>query len=167
MPSQTNEKTLEMAIEKALTGTCQEELAAATAAGHAAEEPRAIYGEGGSYSIDDASHYNARYAIDERRFWEFLEATQAEELDKLRRSPDWKLKILERYDRIAKKYGLLRILRKGLEVDDAHLTQFYQWPMASSSAAVKENFEKMISVSRGRCATTWTTNGKRSIWSCL
>jgi type I restriction enzyme, R subunit len=141
MPSATNEKALEMAIEKALTGTCLEELAA-VAGTMAADGPREIYGAGGTYLIGHSSAYNAKYAIDEVRFWHFLETTQPEELDKLKRSPDWKLKILERYDRIAKKYGLLRILRKGLEVDDAHFTLFYQYPMASSSATVKENFEK-------------------------
>lgn len=139
MPSQTNEKALEMAIEKALTGTCLEDLAAA---GMTASEPRAIYGAGGTYLVGDSAHFNATFAIDEVRFWHFLHATQREELAKLQRAPDWKRKILERYDRIVQKYGLLRVLRKGLEVDDAHFTLFYQWPMASSSPSVKANFEK-------------------------
>jgi type I restriction enzyme R subunit len=139
MASQTNEKALEMAIEKALTGTCLEELAAA---GLVAQDPRAIYNTGGTYHLGDASHFDAKYALDVHRFWHFLESTQQDELDKLKRAADWKLKILERYDRMVKKYGLLRILRKGLEVDDAHFTLFFQFPMASSSAVVKENFAK-------------------------
>lgn len=141
MPSQTNEKALEAAIEKALTGTTSEELQAAIALNTIAE-PRAIYGAAGNYHIGDASQYDAQYAIDTHHFWYFLNATQKDELAKLQRSPDWKTKILQRYDRIVKKYGLLHILRKGLDVDDAHFTLFYQWPMASSSAAVRENFEK-------------------------
>ena len=75
------------------------------------------------------------------RFWHFLEETQKEELEKLQRSADWKLKIQERYDRMVRKYGLLRLLRKGLEVEDAHFTLFYQLPLASSSQSVKDNFE--------------------------
>jgi type I restriction enzyme R subunit len=85
MPSPTNEKALEMAIEKALTGTCLEELAAMP--GLVARDPEAIYGSDGTYHIGDATHYNAKYAIDEHRFWQFLEATQKEELAKLKRSP--------------------------------------------------------------------------------
>ena len=42
-------------------------------------------------------------------FGTFLETTQKEELEKLQRSADWKLKILERYDRMVKEYGILRL----------------------------------------------------------
>ena len=37
---------------------------------------------------------------------------------------------------------MLRLLRKGLEVDDAHFTLFYVAPLASSGKAIKNNFEK-------------------------
>ena len=48
-----------------------------------------------------------------------------------------------------KKYGILRLLRKGLEVDDAHFTLLYVLPMASSSESVKKNFENnQFSVTR-------------------
>ena len=33
------------------------------------------------------------------------------------------------------------MLRKGLEVDDASFTLFFEWPLASSSDRVKANFE--------------------------
>src|SRR5690606_41586243 len=36
------------------------------------------------------SHFDAKYAIDTERFWDFLESTQEEELSKLKRSNDWK-----------------------------------------------------------------------------
>ncbi len=94
------------------------------------------------YYIGDANAFNAKYALDVIRFWHFLKETQQEELDKLQRSADWKLKILARYDRMVKKYGILRLLRKGLEVEDAHFTLLYQLPMASSSQVVKDNFKK-------------------------
>lgn len=147
MPSQTNEAALESAIEKALTGTSLEELkkVGGTIIGAAVEivEPLGPY-RGGvkGFYIGDSQDFNAQYALDERRFWHFLESTQKEELEKLKRSADWKLRILERFDRMVKKYGILRLLRKGLEVEDAHFTLLYQLPMASSSQAVKDNFEK-------------------------
>ena len=56
---------------------------------------------------------------------------------------------MERLDRLVKKYGILRLLRKGLEVDDAHFTLMYVLPLASSSVAVKTNFDNNeFSVSR-------------------
>ena len=146
MVSKTNEQALEAAIEKALTGTCLEELG--NGLNEVAEpqgivsEPVELYRGGNGFYIGTANDFNAQYAIDETRFWHFLESTQKDELDKLKRTADWKLKIVERLDRMIKKYGLLRLLRKGLEVEDAHFTLLYQVPMASSSQAVKDNFEK-------------------------
>nr|WP_319401757.1 type I restriction endonuclease subunit R [uncultured Carboxylicivirga sp.] len=136
MPSQTNEQALEAAIEKALTGTCREDIQTNQAA-----EPNEIYRSGNGFYMGNTHDFNAKYAIDEVRFWHFLENTQPKELEKLQRASDWKLKILERFDRLVKKYGLLRVLRKGLEVEDAHFTLLYQIPLASSSKAVKDNFE--------------------------
>jgi type I restriction enzyme R subunit len=144
MQSKTNEAALEMAIEKALTGFSSEALAASNLT-----EPLEQYRSGNGFYLGNPNDFNDKYAIDETRFWHFLESTQKEALDKLKRSGDWKLKILERYERLVKKYGILRLLRKGMEVDDAHFTLLYQVPMASSSQAVKDNFEKNeFSVSR-------------------
>ena len=90
-----------------------------------------------------------RYAIDEYRFWDFLQTTQKEELAKLQKQSDWKLKILERLDRMIKKYGIIKMFRKGLDVDDAHFTLLYPLPLASSSDTVKKNFESnQFSVTR-------------------
>lgn len=145
MPSQTNEAALEAAIEKKLTGTSLEEIKQEGDI----QEPKELYRSGNGYYIGYANDFNAKYAIDEVRFWHFLETTQPEELAKLQKQNDWKLKILERLDRLVKKYGILRLLRKGLEVDDAHFTLMYVLPLASSSPAAKTNFENNeFSVSR-------------------
>lgn len=136
MPSQTNEAALEATIEKKLTGSCLEELKKEGNIQERAEQ----YRSGNGYYIGHASDYNTKYAVDEVRFWHFLETTQKEELAKLQKQNDWKLKILDRLDRMIKKYGVLKLLRKGLEVDDAHFTLFYVLPLASSSQSVKDNF---------------------------
>ncbi|MFZ1790553.1 MAG: type I restriction endonuclease subunit R [Saprospiraceae bacterium] len=145
MVSKTNEQALEAAIEKALTGTCLEDIKTQgigfEAGLGAGEKASPIYRTAHKYYMGEANDFDSKYAIDQTRFWHFLQETQNEELVKLQRSADWKLKILERYDRMVKKYGILRLLRKGLEVEDAHFTLFYQLPMASSSQAVKANFE--------------------------
>ena len=145
MPSQTNEQALEASIEKKLTGTSLEEI---KQEGNI-QDSKELYRSGNGYYIGYANDFNAKYAIDEVRFWHFLETTQPEELAKLQKQNDWKLKILERLDRLVKKYGILRLLRKGLEVDDAHFTLMYVLPLASSSAVVKTNFDNNeFSVSR-------------------
>jgi len=141
MPSLTNERALEAAIEKQLTGTSLEELQEQGSSPNTASESKEAYRSGNGYYIGSPDDFSARYAIDQKRLWHFLETTQPLELAKLKKGSDWKLKILERLDRMIRKYGILRVLRKGLEVDDATFTLLYVLPLASSSEAVKKHFE--------------------------
>src|SRR5690625_2191993 len=141
--SRTDEQALEMHIEEALTGTSTEVLRD----GGVLDERQAYGGLG--YYVGNPADINKVYAIDEVRLFSFLEDSQQEELDKLKRSPDWKLKILERLDRMVKRYGILRLLRNGLGVDQAHFDLFYVAPLANSSEQVRKNFEKnQFSVTR-------------------
>ncbi|MCW0982784.1 type I restriction endonuclease subunit R [Agrobacterium sp. BT-220-3] len=135
MVSNTKEVALEQAIQRYLTGTTTEDLAIQPAPA-----------EPGYFRFGQPSDFDARYAIDTNLFWEFLETTQGKELAKLKdRSPvDWQRKILERFDRLVKKNGLLHLLKKGLAVDDAAFTLMYAAPLASSAAKVHENFAANI-----------------------
>ncbi|WP_245985358.1 type I restriction endonuclease subunit R [Epilithonimonas hominis] len=143
MTSKTNELALETAIEKALCGIATEDIKNGTVS-----EPTEPYSSNG-YRIGNPADFNAKYALDEVRFWDFLETTQKEELEKLKRQSDWKIKILDRFDKLMKKYGILRLLRKGLAVDDAHFTLFYVAPLQNSSQSIKDNFESnQFSVTR-------------------
>ncbi len=147
--SQTNEQALESSIEKRLTGTSLEELKEKGVYDHIASERDDMYRAGNGYFVGLPADFNARLSIDEHRFWNFLESTQKEELDKLRKESDWKTKILERLDRMIKKYGILQIFRKGLSVVDAHFTMLYPLPLPSSSDTVHKNFESnQFSVTR-------------------
>ena len=135
MVSQTNEQALESAIEKALTGTCLEELKG--------QVREAVPDFGNTlYQVGYPSDFNVQYALDERFFWAFLEKTQEDELEKIKRNNpnDWQRKIYERFDRLIKKHGVLHLLKKGLSVDDAHFNLMYPAPLASSSEKVKQNF---------------------------
>lgn len=131
MVSNTREIALEQAIQKHLTGHTTEELAGQPALPGSAP-----------YRIGQPGDFDARYALDTAIFWQFLETTQGKELAKLRdRNPgDWQAKILERFDRLIKKDGLLHLLKKGLSVDDARFDLMYPAPLASSAARVHENF---------------------------
>ncbi|MGL4614697.1 MAG: type I restriction endonuclease subunit R, partial [Shewanella sp.] len=135
MVSQTNEQALEAAIEKHLTGSCLEELKTGVQ-----EAVPDFHNK--LYQIGVAADFNMQYAIDERFFWQFLQKTQEVELAKLQKNnpSDWQRKLLERFDRLIKKHGILHLLKKGLSVDDAHFNLLYPAPLASSSEKVKQNF---------------------------
>jgi type I restriction enzyme R subunit len=73
--------------------------------------------------------------------WRFLHDSQSDELERLKqRYDDWDLRILERFDRMAKKYGVLHLLKRGLAIDDVRLHLMYSAPLASSSERVKRQF---------------------------
>ena len=135
MVSNTKEIALEQAIQRHLTGHTTEELAG---------QPLPV--SSGPFRIGQPGDFNAQFALDTAMFWQFLEATQAKELAKLqsRNASDWQAKILERFDRLIKKHGLLQLLKKGLQVDDAFLSLMYPAPLASSAASVQENFSANI-----------------------
>lgn len=118
MASQTDELALESSIEKAL--------------------------ESQGFKKGENKNFNKEYAIDEKLFWEFLENTQADELNKLIRDPQYKLKVIQRLDKMVKKYGVLKLLKKGLDVDDAYFTLFYIAPLASSGDELKKRFDSNI-----------------------
>ena len=131
MVSNTKEVALEQAIQRHLTGQTTE----GTAEQPASWDPT-------RFRLGWPSDFDAVYALDTRLFWEFLEATQGKELAKLKtRHPnDWQRKILERFDRLIKKHGVLHLLKKGLAVDDAFFTLMYPAPLASSATKVHDHF---------------------------
>jgi type I restriction enzyme R subunit len=135
MVSQTNEQALEAAIETALVGSCLEERK------NQVKEVIPDYGNK-YYQPGSPIDFNKQYALDERFFWVFLEKTQEDELEKIKRNNpnDWQRKIYQRFDRLIKKHGILHLLKKGLSVDDAHFNLMYPAPLASSSEKVKQNF---------------------------
>ncbi|BDY07057.1 type I restriction endonuclease subunit R [Ferrimonas sp. YFM] len=137
MASKTNEQALEAAIQKHLTGTCVETLKLGGAVPN--------YGNR-RFQLGVPDDFDMQYALDTKYFWQFLELTQEQELEKLKRnSPnDWQRKVLERFDRLISKHGILHLLKKGLSVDDAHLILMCPAPLASSSERVKQNFDANI-----------------------
>ena len=158
MVSKTNELALEKLIEKVLTGTCREKITIDDLSKVKEQSEKYVALDNHGYQVGKTPNFNKQFAIDEQYFWQFLQATQKEELEKLQRSGnDWQRKIIERFDRLIKKYGLLHLLKKGLSVDNAHLKLSYPAPLASSSESVKKNFTQNI-FSCTRQVTYSTTN---------
>ncbi len=113
MPTDTTKAALEACIEGFLTGDVSPPtLGCNVQEGSDDHPPR----KGAGYYRGNATDYNAEFAIDEAKFWQFLESTQAEELAKLHYKPDYRSQILERLHRKLKKDGIHSVLKKGLDV---------------------------------------------------
>jgi type I restriction enzyme R subunit len=95
-----------------------------------------------SYLVGVPADFNREFALDTRLFWKFLEATQAKELAKLKDRPNWQRLVLERLNKKIKKDGVLSVLKKGLDIDDAHLTLLYRLPYNDLNPEVIANFER-------------------------
>ena len=117
MFSKTNEEAFESSIEKYLL-------------------------ENHGYIKGYSKDFNKEYAIDEVRLFHFLEISQKDELDKLKRDSDYKQKILYQLSKMISKYGVLKILKKGLSVADANFTLFYPAPIASSGDETRKKFSQ-------------------------
>jgi type I restriction enzyme R subunit len=139
MSTDTTEKGLEACIERYLTGGVS---GAPVKEGVMQEQPK-DYGSKG-YLRGKSTDFNSEFAIDEGKFWQFLESTQAAELAKLHYKPDWKRQILERLHRKLKKDGILAVLKKGLDVDNAHFDLLYRLPYNDLNPDVTAKFESNV-----------------------
>ena len=124
--SDTKELALEACVERFLTGDVSK---ASAIEGKLQEDPVDYKTEkGAGYVRGKASDYNPEFAIDEAKFWQFLETTQGEELAKLHYKPDYKRQVLERLHRKLKKDGIFAVMKKGLAVDNAKFELLYRMP---------------------------------------
>ncbi len=123
MTSDTKEKSIEILIEQTLTGTSREQL------GNANALPLV---ENHGFVLGSPNHFDKTFALDTHLFWQFLENTQVDTLNSFRQfnPSDWQRKIIERFDRMIKKHGVLYLLKKGLKINNAHFNLFYPIPLA-------------------------------------
>lgn len=123
MVSQTNEAALETHIENALAKD--------------------------GYCIGNPADFDREFAIDGKLFLQFLEATQPKELAKLKDRPNWQRLLLERLNKKIKKDSVLAVLKKGLDIDDAHFDLLYRLPYNDLNPEVVANFAaNLFSVTR-------------------
>jgi type I restriction enzyme R subunit len=123
MVSQTNEAALETHIETALLKD--------------------------GYRVGSPADFDRTFAVDRQLFWEFLESTQPQEVAKLKDRPNWQRLVLERLSKKIKKDSVLAVLKKGLDVDDAHFDLLYRQPYNQLNPEVLARYEaNVFSVTR-------------------
>lgn len=146
MVSQTNEREFEATIEQALTGVRREWLAQGEVGNQVSLQPAAQYQAttGHGYQLGWSSDYDREFSVDTKQFWAFLGATQPHELAKLKDQPNWRRLVLEFLHKRIKKYGILKVLKGGLSINDAHLTLMYSAPYNDINPEVVANFERNI-----------------------
>ena len=97
------------------------------------------------YQQGNPANFDKIQAIDSHYFWQFLHNSQQTALDTIaKHNPDWQKTIIHRLNNTIKKYGILHILKKGLDVDNANLTFLYPKPLASSSQIARDNYRQNI-----------------------
>ncbi len=113
------------------------------------------------YVKGSSSDYNKKYAIDERLFWEFLESTQPEQLEKISYKPNYKIVIMDRLNKMIKTNKIVDVLHKGLKVEGAKFNLFFPYPNKNASQKEIDGFNKSIfSVTR---QLYYSTENKNSI----
>jgi type I restriction enzyme R subunit len=142
MSTNTTEAALEACIERHLTGG----TSGVTSDNGKLREDPAVYqtSKGAGYLRGSSTDFNSEFAIEEAKFWQFLESTQAAELAKLHYKADWKRQVLERLHRKLKKDGILAVLKKGLDVDNAHFDLLYRLPYNDLNPEVTAKFESNV-----------------------
>ena len=144
MYSDTSENAFERAIETALTGQTDVDIRDVASPHYRDNKLR-----GKGYVAGNPKDFSKRFAIDKKLFWQFLEATQAQELDKLKNLPNWKQLVLERLSNKIRKSGVVTVLKKGLSINDAHLQLLYKGVYNTLNPNQKTLFEKnFFSVTR-------------------
>lgn len=129
--SKTNEQAFEALIEKALVGSTHEERTASGQNDVEAQSPNAQ-----QYYWGQSKDMDKKLAIDLRRLWAFLESTQHEVLKEYK-GKDLKSELPKRISKDIETFGVIKVLREGVDVDNIHLSLFYPKPSAADSETSK------------------------------
>ena len=143
MLSQTNEQAFEYLIEKALVGSTVEERKAAGNDDIDAQLPGAD-----QYYWGRPKDMPSKLAIDTRRLWSFLESSQKDVLAEYR-GKDLKAAVERQISSDITNFGIIKLLREGIDVDNIHLTLFFPKSSPADSKASHAKYAKnQFSVTR-------------------
>ena len=132
--SNTNEQAFEALIERALVGSTHEER---IVSGQTDVETQAPVGN--QYYWGQPKDFDKKLAIDLRRLWAFLEATQQDTLNEYK-GKDLKASLPKQIAKDIETFGLIKVLREGVDVDNIHVSLFYPKPSAADSEASKQKY---------------------------
>lgn len=127
MLSMTNEQAFECLIEKALVGSTLEERKAAGTDNVEVQSPDAS-----QYYWGLPKDMSKELAIDERRLWSFLESTQADVLKEYK-GRDIRTVLPRQVFSEITNFGIIKVLREGVDVENIHIKLFFPKPSASDS----------------------------------
>lgn len=131
----TDERAFEKSIELALIGSTSESRKADGLTDVDAQHPSAEH-----YYWGKPSDMDKKMALDLRRLWHFLRASQQNVLDEYKGGTDLKVAVERRISRMIESHGVIDVLRKGVDVDNIHLTLFYPKPSPADSAESHANY---------------------------
>ena len=135
--SKTNEQAFEELIERALVGTTREERDADGQTDVEAQQPETQqYYWGQPNDMKDK-----KLALDMRRLWSFLEATQQDELSKYVGS-DLKGEVSRKISKDIETFGVIQVLKHPVEFQAMKLSLFYPKPSAADSRASWEKYHQ-------------------------
>ena len=129
--SKTNEQAFEALIERALVGSTHEERTASGQNDVESQSPNAQ-----QYNWGLPKDMDKKLAIDLRRLWAFLESTQHEVLKEYK-GKNLKSELPKRISKDIETFGVIKVLREGVDVDNIHLSLFYPKPSAADSETSK------------------------------
>lgn len=126
--SETDERAFEKLIELSLVGSTREEREA-----EGVTDPEVQIPEPDKYYWGVPSDMDKVLALDVRRLWSFINATQSQTLVDYK-GRDLARSVQNQLSKAIENRGVIDILRNGLDVDNIHLTLFYPKPSAADSA---------------------------------
>ena len=126
--SETDERAFEKLIELSLVGSTREEREA-----EGVTDPEVQIPEPDKYYWGVPSDMDKVLALDVRRLWSFLNATQSDIYTNYK-GRDLAKSVQNQLSKAIESRGVIDVLRNGLDVDNIHLTLFYPKPSAADSA---------------------------------
>ncbi len=144
-PSDTSERGLESLIVSALTGKTPRAMRGDETVG----ETAAAYG-GGGYVEGDPNDYDRDHAVDLAKLLDFLRATQPEKVEQLGLEEEGtgRRQFLARLLSKIAKYGVVEVLRGGVQHGPASVDLFYGTPSPGNEAAKTLFDANVFSVTR-------------------
>lgn len=148
--SNIKEEALEALIEKALVGSTIEEREARgiTKADVDAQQPTE---EQYYWGVPSDFKYKTGedWAIDTRRLMSFLHATQQEQLDQYNDRKPMEQAVCERISKDIETFGIIKVLRKGVELSNIKLKLWYAKPSPAEAQTSWEHYaQNQFSVTR-------------------